>query len=706
MTTPPYPQPRPAGRNRRSTVSSDVRRIAAAAACVSAAVLALAAQTPVAPGRCAISGRVVDTFGEPVINALVIVETRADGNATRTVAGANTDDRGEYRIGRLAAGSYLVSVLQTQTLVTTPAGRRPPDKLYYPGNTTAAAEAEPIPLDAADERDDIDFVTPVAPSPLSPIIALRMQQLATAGAPPRVAGSAIVRGRVTTPAGAAVAHAHVLLTSSTDVMQTQTGMSGADGRFEFRGLTAGTFHVSASKNDYAPPTVEDGVLPADSRDVRIAGDETRDDVDLHLARLGAISGQVVDEAGEPVYGATVHLLRLRYESGRRRLAPANSAPRLTNDLGRYRLYGITPGQYVVTASVSGGRSADVPGYAPSYYPGTANPAGAQFVSLAFAQNLDGVDIAMARTRTARVAGKVIGGDGQPKNPGSLTLLSSVRAASPVSVSIGARLNSDGTFEFPNVAPGQYVIRADRGRSQPWIEGEFGTLPVVVEGADVTDLVVQTSAGSSITGRLTFDARDASKLPSPSAFELRPLAVDGDVAPQSVATANIHEDFTFEMSGVNGPRRLQVTRAPQGWAQEEIVVRGIDVSDRPLPFGRRDQSLSGVEVRITDRVSALKGALVDGDGHATAGATAIVFATDRSRWYQLSRFVGKAVSDADGAFTVAGLPFGSYYVTALTRLPVGGDEWQDPAFLDTLIPRATTVTVSEGDTRAVRLTMRD
>jgi hypothetical protein len=85
---------------------------------------------------------------------------------------------------------------------------------------------------------------------------------------------------------------------------------------------------------------------------------------------------------------------------------------------------------------------------------------------------------------------------------------------------------------------------------------------------------------------------------------------------------------------------------------------------------------------------------------------IVFATDRSRWYPMSRFLKTAVAGAAGAFTVTGLPFGSYYAVALARLPVSRDEWQDPAFLDTLATRATSVTISEAATQPVHLSVRD
>src|SRR5262249_35056238 len=369
---------------------------------------------------------------------------------------------------RLAPGNYLVSVLQLQAFVMTPGPRRPPEPVYFPGATTNAAEAEAIRIDAADERDDIDFVVPPVPAPLAPVIAARMQQLAAAGAQPPAGGSAIPRGHVQTPDGLPIAHANVLLTSDTDALLTRTGVSGSDGRYEFRNLVAGAFHVAASKANYARTGFEPGILAAVTRDLDIAAGEARDNVDLQLARLGAIAGQVVDEAGEPIAGASVQVLQLRYEGGRRRLTPAFAVPRLTNDLGRYRLFGLVPGQYVVSATVSGARAADVAGYAPTYYPGTANPAGAQFVTLGAAQVLAGVDITMAKARTARIAGKVLSAGGQPANPGSLTLPSSVRSSSPVNISIGARLRDDGTFEFPNVPPGQYIIRADRGRSPWWV----------------------------------------------------------------------------------------------------------------------------------------------------------------------------------------------------------------------------------------------
>jgi hypothetical protein len=67
---------------------------------VSCLVLILAAlagaidgQVPVA-GRVAVSGRVTDAYGDPVLRARVVVETLTNSNTTRMLAAAETDDRG------------------------------------------------------------------------------------------------------------------------------------------------------------------------------------------------------------------------------------------------------------------------------------------------------------------------------------------------------------------------------------------------------------------------------------------------------------------------------------------------------------------------------------------------------------------------------------------------------------------------------------
>jgi hypothetical protein len=662
----------------------------------------------------AISGTVVDEFAEPVANVQVGVETPGTSKPNARdffapaadrdpppVATTVTDDRGEYRVAGLSAGTFAVAVTvidrvaQSTTLpngqvVYMPAIR----KMYYPG-VDARDRAEGLRLQPGDDQARIDFVVPAE---ALPILQLRP---AAPGEPPRnvAPGTGVIRGRVSTTDGRPLSHAQMMLIPQTAGAQPQVARTGDDGRFEFLELAAATFRVAATKQGYSG---RDGVGFSGVASVEVTAGATRENVDITLSRFGTVSGRVLDELGDPMQGVSVQPLAVRYEAGRRRLVPAGAAPRVTDDLGRYRLFGLPPGQYIVSASGTS-LSTELPGYARSYYPGTANTTSAQFVPVGLAQDVPGIDLAMSRTQTARAAGRIFNSSGQAGVSGSLQLIPARSTGGVTSVGVGARILPDGSFEFPNVSLGQYVIQAYRGRSNSWTEGEFGSLRVSLTG-DVKDLVLQTSAGSSIKGRFTFDTSDRTKLPARSAIALSPIPVDYDLSPSNnLANADIHDDWTFEMAGVNGPRRLQLLRVPAGWMLKEIRASGIDVTDRALPFGTKEQSLADVEIVLTDRISQVAGTITDERGRPVTGASVVVFATDRERWYEASRYLQIAAVKADGTFMIAGLPFGSYYAVPLAELPAGGgDAWQDPDFLASLIPRASTLTVGLGQTAAVNL----
>jgi Carboxypeptidase regulatory-like domain len=657
-----------------------------------------------------ISGRIVDEFGDPVpgarVSAASLTSSRTEG---ATMATVESDDQGEYRLPSLSPGRMTVSVSTMAATTIAVAGtpqvmvRPTPHKLYYPGVAEVAA-AEALQLQSGEERDGIDFrlsadaiggqpLSVSIPGPLSRPIAHDLEK----------PSSGVIRGRVLTTAGRALPYAQVRLVSQKDPRQGSLVRANDLGRFEFSELPAGTYRLIASKVGYAPLAAISPTLRSAPVSIALASDERREGVEVTLARWGTLTGRVFDELGDPVQGANVQLLHVRYVAGRRRLVPAGGIARATDDFGRYRVYLLPADRYVVSASVGDVRAADVPGYARSYFPGTPNAGEAQFVPIGVSQNVAGVDIRLSRIRTGRVAGQLLDASGQPTTGGSLTLIPSYRSASPTSVSVGARIFPGGLFEFPNVPPGDYIIQAYRGRSNPSTEGEFGALRVAVNGDDVTDLVLQASAGSSIAGRFLFDADPQAKPPARSALELSPMPVDFDLSPSNVASADIHDDWTFTMTGINGPRRLELTQAPPEWALKEIRVNGIDITDRPLSFGRGDQSLTGVEVVLTTRISEVSGTVTAGAGRAAIGSIVVVYSMDRDRWYPQSRYLRKADADDNGAFTVAGLPMGSYFAAATAQAPSEGEAaWQDPAFLDALLPRASIVTVMDGQKTTIAL----
>jgi hypothetical protein len=143
-----------------------------------------------------------------------------------------------------------------------------------------------------------------------------------------------------------------------------------------------------------------------------------DHVDISVPRTSAISGRVLDEYGDPMANANVRVQRIEFSKGRRRLVGVRGATgRQTNDLGAYRIFGVPPGRYLVSAivgeAVPGWETADWPGYARTFFPATPVAAEAEAVEVSADQDRLNVDIALARGRMARVAGHAVTSAGEP-----------------------------------------------------------------------------------------------------------------------------------------------------------------------------------------------------------------------------------------------------------------------------------------------------
>jgi protocatechuate 3,4-dioxygenase beta subunit len=653
----------------------------------------------------AISGRVIDDSGEPVLGARVVVE-RVEANRRRTTLGAfETDDRGEYRVGGLPATTAIASVTITgetvflrtgNQTIATPSSRR----IFFP-NASIDDGAELMMLQPGEERGGVDFIVPAKDSSNQPFSVTQSAGVTPQGSADPPDSHGLVRGRVVDADGRALAHAQVRLAFAggrgVPPLPARTTSTDSAGVFGFSEVPAAEMRLTASHAGYFP-TGQEGTGSSDPLRFSLQPGQTRDRIELKLAAWSVIEGRIVDERGDPIMDASVQLLQPHFEAGRRVLTSVLPA-RLTDDHGQYRIYGVVPGSYTVSSSIGQVATADVPGYGRSFLPGTDDAGAAQYVTVDAGHVISGADVTLVRASTARVSGALLDVSGHPTTGGAVALSP---AGSAVGVRVGARI-AEGSFEFANVPPGRYIVSMSRGRLNSWTEGDFAAIPVTVSGADVTGLVLQGTPGSHVDGRIIYDGSDPNRAPPDSGLEIVPVPVDPALAPSNgIATARLLSSTRFELNGITGTRRLQVIHTPPGWMVESMRANGIDVLDQPMTFGGEQRSIS-VDVTMTDRVTLLKGAIADDRSRAVEGVEVLVFSRDRRDWYASSRFLRRARTNAEGVFTIAGLPEDTYYVVASPRLPADSeDAWQEPEYLDTISARAGTVTVTAGNVTNLNL----
>src|SRR6185295_6890433 len=163
--------------------------------------------------------------------------------------------------------------------------------------------------------------------------------------------------------------------------------------------------------------------------VRVEANQSLERIDFRVSRGGAISGQVVDEFGQPAADVSVMPFESRLSGASRAMVPAGR-PATTNDLGEFRLFGLMPGRYTLAATVRNadeglpGETQERAGYAPTVYPGTTNPRAAQRVALAPGQQISGLTMPLVAARLVRILGTVKDSYGRGLAKCSLTLVNS------------------------------------------------------------------------------------------------------------------------------------------------------------------------------------------------------------------------------------------------------------------------------------------
>lgn len=515
--------------------------------------------------------------------------------------------------------------------------------------------------------------------------------------PPLLSGkpAALIRGRITSADnGRPLRRASVLLRAEGQARAILTVSTNSQGAFELRDVPPGRYLVSATRAGYLE--LQHGQRRPRERGlpIEVRSGDTRERVDIALPRGSVITGRVVDELGAPYPGVTLIALEARFQSGARVYAPAGGGA--TDDVGQYRISGLPPGRYFLLATSPEtwrNERKETFGYAATFFPGAHAVEQAQGITVGIGEERINSDLLMIASRTGRIRGRVLRPTGEPLGGEPVAMSRSIgNGAVLAGGGAQTRTAPDGSFEFRDVAPASYDVRASSS-------GASASTLITMTGADIDNVVLVPRTGSTLLARVV--AEDGQPPPFPaSGVRVNLVPPPAARVLPTVRVPGVDNDWTVRMTSVGGPFVFRLVGLPDEWMLQSVTVGERDITDAPWDVPATGAEIADMQFVITRSVGSVTGSVTSADGKPTPDATVVLFAEDPALWTVASRFVRSTRPGADGRFAITGLPAGTYL--AVVREFVADGEWESREFLDAARESALRVTLANGGSALLEL----
>jgi hypothetical protein len=402
--------------------------------------------------------------------------------------------------------------------------------------------------------------------------------------------------------------------------------------------------------------------------------ETTTSVSLSLTPGSSVSGQVVDEDGDPLNSCVVQAHMAATPEQIRNAAT-------TDDTGEYTLRGLPPGKFIFSAACNNppftprpfSAGPDPPpsrGYPMQYYPLAADSKSAQPVVIAAGSDKPGVDFKMRPVPVTQVHVTI-------NDPGSYLANQPNFSIQLVPVTDRTRMSGSrnlrrdaGVFDFEQVFPGSYYVFSFTPPNAEITAGGFQRIEVKDRPLDV---VLDLKRGVEIPGTITVENSNPN---NPVPLNQLQVQLETDL-PASGARpqAEVKEDGSFTLKSVIGMHYSVEIFSPVAFVKA-VWLGSTDVTHTPFDVVGPVEPL---RIVLSTNMGSITGTAPPGE---------LVFLVDEE--IPLYRGYGQRAlqADASGRFTLSDVAPGKY------RISVG----QMP--LDT--ENAQEITVHEGETVTVEV----
>ncbi len=504
------------------------------------------------------------------------------------------------------------------------------------------------------------------------------QPPALGAGPYRIAGTV-----VNANGGSPLARASVQITDAKDQQSTRTVTTSDDGHFEFQ-VPAGKFALQAAKHGFVTSYYN-------AHEQFSTGIVTRAGLDtghliLRLPPDAVLAGKVLDESGEAVRGAEVHIYREDRSTGISRILLVENA--VTDDQGVYEAAPLVAGTYFVAVhatpwyavhpvtghdSATVDRSLDV-AYPITYYGDTTVSDEATPIPVRAGDHL-GADIHLTPVPAVHLTFRA---DEQNAVPPPL-LVPTFEGFEQIQPSM--ELVSPGLYEVNGLPPGHYLVRTP----DPLGQLKEPTEMDLSSGQELNSNSSRPVSAIKATARM----RGAAKLPDELHLTLR------SSKGRLIAWERANEKGEVEFSDV-APGRYDVLAGTN-----DIAYAVVDIgSSAGTTAGKSLDVPPGasleIAVSLVGGVSSVEG-VSKRAGKPVPGAMIVLVPRDPEANQELFR---RDQSDLDGTFALHNVIPGSYTLLAIED---GWDlDWADPAALAPYLPHGQAVTVDDKTHGAVHI----